>query len=83
MDIQARLNQANGRLRAAKVGVTVEMKGNRLYLRATFPPKADSTKSSPFQQRLALGCHANPAGISFAEAEARKIGALLDCKQFS
>jgi integrase len=83
MDIQARLNQANGRLRAAKVGVTVEMKGNRLYLRATFPPKADSTKSSPFQQRLALGCHANPAGISFAEAEARKVGALLDCKQFS
>ncbi|NHC34701.1 integrase [Scytonema millei] len=83
MDIQGRLNQANGRLRAAKVGVTIEAKGNRLYLRATFPPKLDTEKTKPFQQRLALGFHTNPSGISLAEAEARKVGALLDCKEFS
>jgi integrase len=83
MDIQGKLNQANGRLRSAKVGVTIEVKGNRLYLRATFPPKPDSSKSQSYQQRLALGFHANPAGISLAEAEARKVGALLDCKEFS
>lgn len=83
MDFQGRLNQANGRLRVAKVGVIIEAKGNRLYLRATFPPKPDSQKSKAFQQRLALGIHFNPAGISLAEQEARKVGALLDCRQFS
>ena len=42
MALQGRLNQANGRLRASKVGVKIEAKSNRLYLRATFPPKPDS-----------------------------------------
>jgi len=83
MDIQGRLNQANGRLHAAKVGVKIEAKGNRLYLRATLPPKPASQKRKAFQQRLALGVHFNPGGISFAEQEARKVGALLDCREFS
>lgn len=83
MDFQGRLNQANGRLVSGKVGVKIEVKGNRLYLRATLPPKPDSPKRQPHQQRLALGYYANPAGISLAEAEARKVGALLDCKEFS
>lgn len=83
MEIQGKLNQANGRLRAAKVGVIIEAKGDRLYLRATFPPKPDTQKTKPFQQRLALGFHANPTGIKQAELEARKVGAMLDCKEFS
>jgi integrase len=83
LDIQGRLNQANGRLRAAKVGVSIEAKGNRLYLRATFPPKPDSQKKKAFQQRLALKFHFNPTGVSLAEQEARKVGALLDCREFS
>ena len=83
MDIQGRLNQANGRLQAARVGVSIEAKGNRLYLRATFPPKPDSQQKKAFQQRLALGVHFNPAGVSLAEQEARKVGALLDCREFS
>ncbi|MBD2743688.1 site-specific integrase [Coleofasciculus sp. FACHB-1120] len=78
-----KLAQANGRLKAAKVGAKIEIKGNRLYLRATFPPKSSSSKQIPYQQRLALGIHANPTGLSEAEKEARKIGALLDCKEFS
>jgi|SRR6476469_308441 len=78
-----RINQANGRLRAAKVGVTIQQIGNRLYLKATLPPKPSSTKLRPYQQRIALGIHANPAGISLAEKEARKVGALLDCGEFS
>ncbi len=83
MNIEAKLNQANGRLRAAKTGVLIQLIGDRLYLRATFPPKPGSTKPQPYQQRLALGFHANPSRISAAEAQARKIGALLDCKEFS
>jgi len=83
VEIQGRLNQANGRLRVARVGVSIEAKGNRLYLRATFPPKPGLQKSKAFQQRLALRFHFNPAGISLAEQEARKVGALLDCREFS
>lgn len=69
MDIVPKLNQANGRLRSAKVGVVIGVKGDRLHLRATFPPKPNSDKQQPYQQRLALGYHANPAGISLAETE--------------
>ena len=63
MNIQAKLNQANGRLRSGKIGVRIEVRGDRLYLRATFPPKPGSTKQQPCQQRLALGFHANPSGF--------------------
>jgi len=82
-DIDGRIAQANGRLKAAKVGIAITRQGDRLYLRGTFPPKPDSDKTTPYQQRLALGIHANPLGIKNAEAEARKVGALLDCKEFS
>lgn len=77
-----RINQANGRLRAAKIGATIYQVGNRLYLRATLPPKPTSTKQYPHQQRLSLKIPASNAGISAAEREARKIGALLACGQF-
>lgn len=82
MDISAKLAQANGRLRASKVGIIIEQRLDRLALRGTFPPRSGSKKIKPFQQRLSLGCHATPLGVKEAEAEARKIGALLDCKEF-
>ena len=82
MEIDSKIAQANGRLKSAKVGVAIQRFGDRLYLRATFPPKLGSDRSAPYQQRLALGFHANPYGVSVAEKEARKVGALLDCKQF-
>jgi integrase len=83
--IDGRISQANGRLKAARVGVMIERPNdsNRLHLRATFPPKPTSKKTEPYQQRLSLGYHANPAGLKLAEQEARKIGALLDCGEFS
>lgn len=82
MEIDSKIAQANGRLRSSKVGVTIQRFGDRLYLRATFPPKPDSDQTMPYQQRLALGIHANPYGVNVAEKESRKVGALLDCKQF-
>lgn len=81
--IEGKISQANGRLKAAKVGVSIFLKGNRLYLQATFPPKPTSRIKQPHQQKLALGVHANGAGLSTAESQARKIGALLDLGQFS
>ncbi|WP_019501626.1 hypothetical protein [Pseudanabaena sp. PCC 6802] len=77
-----RIAQANGRLRTGKVGAAIQRIGDRLVIRAIFPPKPDSDRERPYQQRLFLGYHANPTGISLAEAEARKIGALLDCGEF-
>lgn len=82
MENTARISQANGRLKAARVGTRIEEIGDRLYIRATLPPRPGSTRTDAYQQRVALSIHANPAGIKIAEAEARKIGALLDCKEF-
>jgi integrase len=77
-----RINQANGRLKNANCRVKIRERGNKLYLQATLPPKPDSEKDRPYQQEIALGVQSTPAGVSLAEREARKISALLDCKQF-
>lgn len=81
--LNPKLNQANGRLKAAKTGVTILQRGDRLYLQAVLPPRPGSTnKSSSFQQQIALGIHANASGISLAEKEARRVGYLRDAKDF-
>jgi len=76
------LEAVNQRLKGAKVEVTVRQKGNRLYLRSTLPPKPGSQKTKPYQQDLAFKIYANPARLEKAEAEARKLGALLAYKEF-
>lgn len=78
-----RLAQANGRLKAGNVGVLLRHRGWKLYLRAILPPKPGSKKDKPHQQEIASGFRANPAGISAAEKEARRVGALLESKAFS
>jgi len=77
------LQQCNQRLKAASVRVRVERKGQSLYARATLPPKNNSDKTRPFQQHVPLNVKATPAGLKRAEAEARKIAAAIDLKQFS
>jgi integrase len=72
----------NYRLRAAKIGVRVEARGDRLSLRATLPPKPGSNKTKPYQQYLALGIYANPAGLQRADAEAKIVGGLLARGEF-
>ncbi len=72
----------NQRLKAAKIGVKVETRGDRLSLRATLPPKPGSSKIKPYQQYLALGIYANPAGLQRAEAEAKIVGGLLARSEF-
>ncbi|MGG6237208.1 site-specific integrase [Nodosilinea sp. AN01ver1] len=82
MDFQGRLKQANSRLRTGKVGVAIELAGKRLCLRATLPPRPGSSKIGPYQQRLFLGHHANPAGLKLAEVEAKRVGLLLEAREF-
>ncbi|OLP15606.1 hypothetical protein BST81_25360 [Leptolyngbya sp. 'hensonii'] len=82
MDITGKIAQANGRLKAGNLGVQIQQIGDRLYLRATLPPKPGNSNPRPHQQRISLGVRANPAGLKQAEAEARKVGALLACREF-
>ena len=71
------LESVNARLKAGKVGVAIEQRGNKLYLVATLPPKPDSGRSRPYQQRIALGFNATNAGFRQAEIEAKKLGVQL------
>jgi len=82
MSFEARLAQANGRLKAGKVGVTIEVRGGRLCLRAIFPPRPSSLKPTAYQQRLTLNYHANPAGLKLAEQKAREVGLQLESGSF-
>jgi integrase len=76
------LDKVNERLKAQAIGVTIQDRGGRLVLRAMLPPRPNSTKQAPFQQRLSLGVMANPAGLKRAEIEARKIASALALKEF-
>lgn len=82
MDVTGRIAQANGRLKSSRVRVRIEVIGEKLYLKATLPPRPDSNKTQRHQQRIALGIGAHPRGVQLAEQEARKVGALLDCREF-
>ena len=82
MTIDGKISQANGRLSLGKVGVIIQRRGDRLYLRATLPPRPGASRSDAHQQRLALGIWANPAGVSQAEKLARRISADLACGTF-
>jgi hypothetical protein len=79
---KSRIAQANGRLKAGKMPVLIQQIGNKLYLQATLPPKPQSEQVRAYQQRIALGLPANPAGVSLAEKEARKVGGLLSTGEF-
>jgi len=82
MDLSGRIRAANGRLKAANVSVRIEVRGHRLLLRATLPPKPFSSKLVSYQQRISTGLSATPKGISQAEKEARLIAAKLATREF-
>ncbi len=60
MDISNRAARANGRLRASKIGISIEKRGGTLWLRGTLPPKPNSGKTKPYQQKLSLRTKENP-----------------------
>lgn len=70
------ITKANERLKGAKIGVAIELRNDRLCLRATLPPKPGEA-DSPHQQRISLGIFANVEGLKFAESEAQIVGGLL------
>ncbi|NJN85570.1 MAG: hypothetical protein HC881_03680 [Leptolyngbyaceae cyanobacterium SL_7_1] len=81
MDIDGRINQANGRLKSARLKVAIERRGGTLSLRATLPAKEEGCK--PHRQKIALGVKATPAGLQFAERRARELANDLDAEWFN
>jgi len=76
------LDEINARLKAAKLGVRLYQRGDRLALRATLPPRPGSAKVKPYQQYMALDLYANPVGFKLAEAEAHRLATLLSIGKF-
>lgn len=75
--IAARILQVNQRLKAAQLGLQIERRGNLLNLRGTLPPRPDSARLRPYQQRISLGIPATTAGLKQIEQEAKIIAAQL------
>ena len=71
------INQANGRLKAGHIGVTIRRRGNRLSLQATLPPKPGSSQAKPRSQPIALGINASVEGVSEAERQAKRLGSAI------
>lgn len=78
------LDAVNQRLRNGRIGVTLEVRGKNdmLYIRGTFPPKANSGRAQPYQQRHALKAKATPESIKEAERQCKLIGAHLNMGTF-
>lgn len=81
--LSTKLRLANARLKAANTRVAIQQRGKSLVLVATLPPKPNSHKSRPHQQRLSLGIPANPIGLKRAEDQARLLGAQLAAAEFN
>ncbi|MGB3294762.1 MAG: site-specific integrase, partial [Phormidesmis sp.] len=75
LDVQ--VTALNRRLKAAKLGLQVERRGEKLNLRGTLPPRPGSPKLRPSQQRIPLGLPAHKAGLKQIERTAKVIAAQL------
>ncbi|MEW6499760.1 MAG: hypothetical protein AB1589_45950 [Cyanobacteriota bacterium] len=52
ISVESQLYEINGELKASRVGVIVEVRGDRLYLRGTFPPSPVAVKPNPINKIL-------------------------------
>ncbi|MEM7580930.1 MAG: integrase, partial [Cyanobacteria bacterium P01_A01_bin.80] len=82
LNIEDEIKALNKRLKAGGTRVTIEKRKGILLLRGTFPPKKQSPKTQPYQQRLFLGFKASRAGLRAAEQQAKIISAQLELKTF-
>ncbi|MEM6425594.1 MAG: integrase, partial [Cyanobacteria bacterium P01_D01_bin.128] len=83
MSTASALKAANGRLKAAKIPARINIKHGHLCLRATLPPKPNSPKTEPFQQRIALGLKDIGRCYKLAEDKARLLGIQIEQGSFS
>ena len=76
------VTQVNQRLKAARLGLSIELRGETLNLRGTLPPRTNSYRQRAYQQRIPLGLPATKAGLKQIEQEAKVIAARLIEKTF-
>lgn len=76
------IRKANAQLIAAKVAIKLELRGNRLYLRGSFPNflRPDGTTTKP--NKIALGLYPTKEGIERAVAIALQIRAEITLEKF-
>ena len=74
--------QVNRRLKAARLGLLIERRGQKLSLRGALPPRPGSHCLRPYQQRIPLGAPATKAGLKQTEQDAKVIAAQLIQKTF-
>ncbi len=75
--LDSQIAAVNQRLKAAKLGLKIERRCEKLNLRGTFPPRPDSPKLRAYQQRIPLGLPAHKAGLKQIEKTAKVIAAQL------
>ncbi|MEO1093608.1 MAG: site-specific integrase [Cyanobacteria bacterium J06638_28] len=75
--LDPQIGKINDRLKAAQLGLKIERRGDKLALRGTLPPRPDSDRQRPHQQRIPLKLPANKNGLKQAEQEAKVIAAKL------
>ncbi len=80
--LDEQIQKVNGRLKAARLGLALERRGETLVLRGTLPPRPGSNRLRPHQQRLPLGLPATKSGLKQGEQEAKVIAARLIEKNF-
>ncbi|MEL6939584.1 MAG: site-specific integrase [Cyanobacteria bacterium J06598_1] len=76
------LATVNQKLKAAKLGLKVERRGNKLNLRGTLPPRPDSIKLAHTQQRIPIGAAADEAGLEQITHTALTVAAHLIADTF-
>lgn len=76
-------SEANQRLKNGRCGVSIQRRGDRLYLRATLPPKPGSSKEQNHQQEISLGIYANKDGVKRAYSEALRLSSDVALGRFS
>jgi integrase len=82
--IAEQIKKLNGRLKAARLGVSIVQHNDKLYLRSSLlPPKPNSEKTTAHRQTIALSSNASVAGLQYAETQAKLIGGQLAMHTFS
>ena len=71
-DLLGRVNQSNGRLRAGQIGIRIEIRNNRFYLRGSLPPRSP-TGGADFQQVISTGILANIPNLPAVERLAKRV----------
>ena len=80
--LDPQIDQVNRRLKAARLGLLIERRGQKLSLRGSLPPRPGSHRLRPYQQRIPLAAPATKAGLKQTEQDAKVIAAQLIQKTF-